>query len=345
MKALCFNGPRDIDYSSVPDPRVEDDDDIIVSMKACSICGSDLHIYHGHGYTTDTGYCVGHEAVGEVVEIGRGVRRHKIGDQVMLSGAVGCGACARCVAGDSRNCLNNRQQVYGVGIGLQGCQAEAIRVPAADFNAALIPEGLDEVQALMLTDSLPTAWFGAKNADIRPGASVAVVGLGPIGLMAVECAFLLGASRVFAIDPIAERQTVATSLGAVALAPDEAIETVRELTHGVMADSAIEVAGSELSVKLAMKLVRRSGTVSAIGGSGIGRFDFPWRGAFSRGLTLRMGTCSVAAHWPELIPLVQQRRLRPERFVTHSTSLADGAEAYRVFDGRLEGALKVVMRP
>jgi threonine dehydrogenase-like Zn-dependent dehydrogenase len=156
--------------------------DAIVRMDRCGICGSDLHIYQGHGFTEDLGYCVGHEAVGEVVEVGRGVRRLKAGDKVMLSAAVGCGSCANCLAGEINRCITGRAGCYGLSHNLEGCQAEAIRVPAADFNAAPIPEGLTADQALMLTDNLPTAWFGLRNAEVGPGDTVAVVGLGPIGL-------------------------------------------------------------------------------------------------------------------------------------------------------------------
>jgi threonine dehydrogenase-like Zn-dependent dehydrogenase len=196
MKALLYQGARDIRYESFPDPTPMSELDAIVRMDRCGICGSDLHIYQGHGFTEDLGYCVGHEAVGEVVEVGRGVRRLKAGDKVMLSAAVGCGSCADCLAGEINRCITGRAGCYGLSHNLEGCQAEAIRVPAADFNAAPIPEGLTADQALMLTDNLPTAWFGLRNAEVGPGDTVVVVGLGPIGLMAVEGAFVLGAARV-----------------------------------------------------------------------------------------------------------------------------------------------------
>src|SRR5204863_7757046 len=133
-------------------------------------------------------FCVGHEAVGEVVEVGRGVTRHKVGDVVMLPAAVGCGMCRSCLAGVVHNCENNASACYGLSSVLQGVQAEYFRVPAADMNAVAIPDGVSQEQALMLTDAMATAWFGARNADIVPGSSVAVIGLGPIGLMAVDSA-------------------------------------------------------------------------------------------------------------------------------------------------------------
>jgi 2-desacetyl-2-hydroxyethyl bacteriochlorophyllide A dehydrogenase len=343
MKALCYFGARHIRYDSMADPDLHDERDILVKMDRCGICGSDLHIYQGHGFTEDLGYCVGHEAVGEVVEIGRGVHRVKVGDKVMISAAVGCGACAPCLAGDVNHCRNNAMQCYGLSSRLQGCQAEAIRVPAGDFNVATIPEGLTADQALMLTDNLPTAWFGCKNAGIRPGQTVVVVGLGPIGLMAVEGAFVLGASRVFAVDLVPERRAIAESLGAIALDASEAVAAIAEATQGRMADCAVEAVGADATINLAIKVVGRAGTVSVIGVNQTRRFAFDMAVAFVKGLTFRIGTCSVQAHWPELVPLIQQGRLRPERFITHEMPLSDGAEAYRLFDARQAGALKMVM--
>src|SRR5580658_879169 len=214
MKALLYQGPRNIVCESFDDPKLADERDAIVKMTRCGICGSDLHIYHGQGFSPDLGFCVGHEAVGEVVEVGRGVKQLKVGQSVMLSAAVGCGACGPCLAGNVNQCRNGMAGCYGLSHRLEGCQAEYIRVPAADYNAAAIPEGLSEDQALMLTDNLPTAWFGLKGARIEPGETVAVVGLGPIGLMAVEGAFVLGAAQVFAIDLVPERRAIAASLGA-----------------------------------------------------------------------------------------------------------------------------------
>ncbi|MEI9993491.1 MAG: alcohol dehydrogenase family protein [Rhizomicrobium sp.] len=343
MKALLYQGPRDIRYGSLDDPRIEEERDAIVKMERCGICGSDLHIYHGQGFSPDLGFCVGHEAVGEVVEVGRGVKRLKPGDKVMISAAVGCGACVHCLAGDLNRCLNNALQCYGLSARLQGCQAEAIRVPAADFNAWTIPEGLTADQALMLTDNLPTAWFGCRNAEIAPGKTVVVVGLGPIGLMAVESAFVMGASQVFAVDLVAERRERAAALGATALHPDTAPAAILEATKGRMADCAVECVGADATINIAMNLVGRSGTVSVIGVNQTRKFDFPMALAFFKGLTFRIGTCSVPEHWPALIPLIRQGRLHPEKFISHTMPLAEGAEAYRLFDARLAGALKMVM--
>ena len=345
MKALTYHAARDIRHEAMADPRLESERDAIVQMTGCSICGSDLHIYHGHGFSEDIGFCVGHEAVGEVVEVGRAVTRIKVGDKVLMPAAVGCGACRSCLGGNVANCEFGAGACYGLSAKLQGVQAELLRVPAADMNAVLIPEGISEDQALMLTDAMATAWYGARRADIKPGSSVGVIGLGPIGLMAVEAAFVMGAHVVYAVDPIAERRALAAAAGAVALHPAEALETIREGTRGRKLECVIEVVGSDATVDLALRLVARRGTVSVIGVQQSRRYAFPLERAFAAGLTFRAGTCSVPEELPALFPLVQSGRLRPEQYITHRMPLSDGAEAYRLFDAREAGALKMVLVP
>ena len=343
MKALRYHGARDIRHEAMDDPVLLSERDAIVKMDACSICGSDLHIYHGHGFSDDLGFCVGHEAVGEVVEVGRAVNRVRVGDKVMMPAAVGCGACRPCLAGNVLACDNNLGACYGLSAQLQGTQSEWFRVPAADMNTVRIPDGISTEQALMMTDALATAWFGARQADIRPGASVGVIGLGPIGLMAVQSAFVMGAHVVYAIDPVVERRALAGEAGASALHPDEAIEGIREATGGRKLDCVIEVVGSDATVDLALRLVRRRGTVSVIGVQQSRRFAFPLERAFAAGLTFRIGTCSVPEELPVLFPLVQSGRLTPERYISHRMPLSQGAEAYRLFDERAHGALKMVL--
>lgn len=343
MRALCYFAPRDIRCDTVPDAGIAAPGDAIVRVTSCGICGSDLHIYHGQGFSADTGYCVGHEAIGEVVEIGAAVTRLHAGQRVMISAAVGCGACAPCLAGHVTRCANNAMQCYGLSHALEGCQAEAVRVPHADFNAAPIPEGVSADQALLLTDNLATAWFGCINAGIGPGSVVAVVGLGPIGLMAVEAAFVLGAARVFAVDFVAERLQFAAGLGAEPLHAATAAEEVQAATAGRMVDCVVEAVGADASINGALKLAGRGATVSVIGVNQTRSFEFPMALSFYMGLTFRIGMCSVQDTWPALVPLLQAGRLKPERFITHRLALADGAEAYRLFDAREDGVLKTVL--
>ena len=345
MKALRYYGAQDIRYETMDDPAPQSDHDAIIKVEACSICGSDLHIYHGHGFSDDAGFCVGHEAVGEVVETGRGVSRLKVGDKVMIPASVGCGSCRPCLAGNVNLCEFKLAACYGLSSKLQGSQAEAVRVPQADFNTVSIPEGVSAEQALLMTDALATAWFGARSADIVPGSSVAVVGLGPIGLMAVDSAYVMGAHVVYAIDPVAERRKIAEQAGAIALHPAEAVDAVREATKGRKLDCAIEVVGRDETVDLALRLVRSRGTVSVIGVQQSRRYAFPLERFFAAGLTFRAGTCSVPEELPALFPLVQSGRLKPEKYISHRLPLSEGAQAYRLFDTRVPGALKMMLTP
>jgi threonine dehydrogenase-like Zn-dependent dehydrogenase len=216
-------------------------------------------------------------------------------------------------------------------------------VPHADQNAAIIPEGLSSDQALMLTDNLPTAYLGALNADIRPGGTVAVVGLGPIGLMAVEIAFVLGASRVFAVDLVPERRAMAERLGATSLPPGDERAVLKELTRGRLADSVVEAVGADATLKLALALAGKQGTVSTIGVNQTKQFPFPMALAFNKGLTFRTSLCSVVRHWAELVPMVRSGRLKPEQFISHRMALSDGAHAYALFNDRRDGAMKMVL--
>lgn len=342
MKGLAFHGAGDVRYGDLADPEPTESTDVVVRMKLCSICGSDLHIYHGGLAPPRRLFGIGHEAIGEVVEVGRGVKRLKLGDQVLLPGSTGCGQCKYCAVGLVNSCERGGMRVYGIGRELEGCQAEAILVPNGDFNAMVIPEGVSDEQALLLTDSLPTAYTGCVNADVSPGKSVVIVGLGPIGLNAVECAFALGAECVYGVDPLPARREAARALGALPLDPSTALDAITEATGGRMLDAAVEVVGSATTTALAIDLVGKQGTVSVIG-AGLVSFEFPIQTVFRKSITFRASICSVQQHLPALVSLVQQGRLRPERVISHRMRLADGADAYRKFDKREDGALKMVL--
>lgn len=239
----------------------------------------------------------------------------------------------------------NAMGCYGLSHQLQGCQAEAVRVPMGDFNLRGIPEELDAEQALMLTDNLPTAHVGCQRADVVPGSDVAVVGLGPIGLMAVEIVQVMGAGRVFALDLVPERRERAEKLGAIPVDPATAGEAIMEATKGRMLSSVVERVGADSSLSLAIQLGVVRGTVSSIGVNGNMKFPMPIPLILSKGLTFRMALCSVQSHWDELIPLIRTGRLPPEQFISHRLSLSEGAEAYRLFDAKEDGEMKMVFSP
>ncbi|MFW2831691.1 alcohol dehydrogenase catalytic domain-containing protein [Sphingomonas sp. ID0503] len=349
MRGIVFHGTGDVRCENIDDAQIADDHDILVQTKLCGICGSDLHVYHneasdiGIGGGKDT-FCIGHEAVGEVVEVGKGVVDLAVGDQVMLAAMTGCGACRWCLLGESKRCKRGFK-VYGFGGELGGCQAEAIRVPAGDFNAARIPDGVSNEQAILLTDNLATAYGALLGAEVRAGKSVAVVGLGPIGLMAVELALVMGASVAYAIDPVAERKAWAEKLGAIPVDGTDVAEQIREATQGLMVDCVIEAVGRDAAMTTAISLVGVQGFVSALGVNTSMDFRIPFK-AFAEGVTIR-GNFITEVHkfWPALVPMLQQKRIRPEQFITERVSLDKGPEAYAKFDRREGGTLKALLLP
>jgi 2-desacetyl-2-hydroxyethyl bacteriochlorophyllide A dehydrogenase len=345
IRALTFHGKGDVRYESQPDPTPPDAHGAVLRVERAAICGSDLHLYHADLPVTDVGFAIGHEFVGEVVEVGSAVREFKAGDRVLCAGVIGCGLCNSCRAGRVVRCERRQTRVFGMNGALPGGQAEAVAVPGADHAFKKIPEGVNVEQAVLLTDILPTAYYGALQADIRPGHTVAVIGLGPVGLLAVECARLFGPARVLAIDRIPERLKQAEALGAEPVHVDKALETAMAANGGMGPDSVIEAVGADASIQLALAMCRVAGTVSVIGVSLNLAFPFPMPLALMKDLTFRIGICPVPELWDALVPLVQAGRIRPERVFTHRLALSKGTEAYQIFDEKRDGVLKVLLDP
>jgi threonine dehydrogenase-like Zn-dependent dehydrogenase len=339
MKAIVLHGPGDVRVESVPDPRLAD-------ARAASICGSDLHLYHGT-VPTVPGTVIGHECVGVVEDVGREVRRFKTGDRVLVPGVIGCGDCAPCRAGYVVGCLNVFHKVYGISPELPGAQAEALHVPHADANLIPSPSDLSDEQLLFLSDILPTGYYAAENADIRPGQTIAVVGCGPVGLFAVMGAQLFGPARVLAIDRVAHRLEMARKLGAtpVDAAGQDVRSAVLEATDGRGADAVIEAVGAVETVQLAIDLVRIGGVVSVVGVVLQPDFPFPMGTAFMKDLTFRVGLVNVPRFFPTLLALVRGGRLDPTLLISHRLPLAEGRRAYEMFDRKEDGCLKVSLTP
>ena len=343
MKALTYNGPFDVRYESVPDAVCPGERGALVRVRAAGICGSDLHIYEGHGFSPTLGYCVGHEAIGEVIEVGSAVERFRVGDGVLLPASVGCGRCDSCRMGVVVGCTNPGEGgCYGLGHALGGCQAEAVAVPAADMNLVAIPGGMSDDTALMLTDNLPTARYGARMARVAPGDVVAVVGLGPVGQMAVASAFVMGASRVLAVDLLEDRRKRAVALGAEGVGGN-ALEEVFVLTAGRGADAVIEAVGADATINLAAALAGRSGRVSVVGVNQNPEFTFDMRFAQLKCLEFTIGLCSIQRELPALLALVGSGRLDPGAVVTHRVPLSEGPDAYAMFHSRDDDVCKVVL--
>src|SRR5580704_19172793 len=345
MRAAVLDGPRAVSVHDVPDPVLPGPEGVIVAVEHTAICGSDLHLYHDA--PTGSGIRLGHEAIGTVAEAGGHVRNVARGDRVLVSGVIGCGTCGPCLAGQPNVCLNDKAAAFGTVPDLPGGQAEAMAVPFADVFALRIPENVADEEAVLLTDILPTGDLGALRASIRPGATVAVIGLGPVGIMALQCAALFGPARILAVDQVPERLARAERLGAEPIdarrAP--AVAQVMEATGGRGADSVIEAVGADATVLDAVSCARSGGTVSIVGVNLTMALPFPMGLVFLKSLTVRAIFAPVPGTWPALVPLVQSGHFSLAETFTHHMGLSQASEAYQLFDGRGDGVLKVLLDP
>ena len=264
MKALCWHGKKDIRYDTVPDPKIEEPRDAIVKMTSCAICGSDLHLFGGFIPGMESGDIMGHEFMGEVVEVGKDNKKLKVGDRVVVPFTICCGECEQCKRGNWSVCeRSNRNKkladtMFGhspAGLfgythltgGYAGGQAEYIRVPFADVAPVKIPDGLTDEQVLFLGDIFPTGWQAAVQCDIQPDDTVAVWGAGPVGQFAMRSALLLGAKQVIAIDRVPERLSMAKAGGAIPINFDDesVLDRLKELTGGKGPEKCIDSVGME----------------------------------------------------------------------------------------------------
>jgi threonine dehydrogenase-like Zn-dependent dehydrogenase len=264
MKAITWHGKGDMRCDTVPDPTIEDGRDAIIKVSSCAICGSDLHLMDGMIPTMERGDIVGHECMGEVVEVGKDNKKLKVGDRVVVPFTIACGECFFCRKGFFSGCeRSNRnakmaEKLWGhspAGLfgyshllgGYAGGQAEYVRVPYADVGPIKVPSHLTDEQVLFLSDIFPTGYMGAEFCNIQGGETIAVWGCGPVGQMAIRSAFLLGAERVIAIDTVPERLAMARAAGAHTLDFHEVdvYDAIQELTNGRGADACIDAVGTE----------------------------------------------------------------------------------------------------
>jgi len=341
MRAVVVDGPRSVRVETRPDPALPGPDGAIIAVTAAGICGSDLHFYEGD-YPLAESVALGHEAVGTVVEAGPQVRTVKVGDLVMVSSVAGCGACPGCATRDPVTCSAGLR-IFGSGV-LGGAQADRLAVPAADFQLLRIPDGISTEQAVLLTDNLATGWAAAQRADIPFGGTVAVIGLGAVGLCALQSAFTHGAATVFAVDRVQGRLARAATWGATPIrAP--AAEAILAATGGRGADSVIDAVATDASLTDAIGAVRAGGTVSVVGLHDLQPFPLPALPCLLRSITLRMTTAPVQRTWPQLVPLLASGRLDLDGIFTTRMSLADAAAGYAVAESRSGEHVKVLLTP
>ena len=344
MRAVTFQAPGEVLVQDVPEPQLSDPGDAIVRVEASGICGSDLHIYHGR-VPVEQGFTIGHEFVGTVLAAGPDVERVAVGDRVLGCFHTACATCVACVRGDYHRCRRGRTFGHGSKLGdLQGAQAEQLLVPRANLTLRRVPDGMSTEVALFAGDVMGTGYHAIVHAGTRAGDDVVVLGLGPVGLCAVQAARAAGAARVFAIDTVEERLGMARSFGAtpIHLTEEDPKRVVRGATEGMGADVVVDAVGDPGPLELAISLARDAGTVSGIGAYA-GRGEVPLGLAWLKGLTIRVGLANVIAHVDRVLALMSAGVLDPSPLVTHHMPLDQAADAYALYDRR--EALKIVLTP
>ena len=344
MKAITFQAPGEVRLEERPDPEPADAGDAVVRVEASGFCGSDLHIYHGR-VEIEPGFVIGHEFVGTVLGVGDGVTSVAEGDRVLGCYCTACGECFFCKRGDFHKCDSGRVFGHGATLGsLQGAQAEQVLVPNADLTLRKVPDGISDDVAIFAGDVMGTGYHAVDALDLEPGASVAVLGLGPVGLCAVQAARAAGAETVIAIDTVPERLEMARTFGAmpVHLTEEDARGTVKEATEKRGVDGAIDAVGHPEALELACRLARKAGTVSATGVY-TERIELHMGIVWIKALTLKSGHANVIKHVDPVLELIAAGDLDPSPLVTHHMKLEEAPDAYEVYDRR--EALKIVLTP
>ena len=394
MKAVVWHGTEDVRVDEVPDPTIQQPTDAIVRITSTAICGSDLHLYKVLSMYMEEGDILGHEPMGVVEEVGSEVTNIRPGDRVVLPFNIACGHCFMCEHQLQSQCETTQVREHGKGAALfgytklygqvAGGQAEYLRVPQAQYGPIKVPDGPADERFLYLSDVLPTAWQAVKYADTPRGGTLAVYGLGPIGLFSVRVAKALGVERVIAVDLVPERLELARQAGAEIVEwtddGDPALEIV-DLTHGRGADSVIDAVGTEAhgapvqellqtlasrspkaiatrlmervgsdrtaALHTAISTVRRGGTLSIIGVYGGAATPMPLMELFDKQIQIRMGQANVKSWIDEIMPFVSDDAdpLGTESFATHRLPLDDAPGAYDLFQKKEDGAIKIVLKP
>ena len=387
MKALCWEGKHEIAVRTVRDPSILNPHDAVIKVTTAAICGSDLHLYDGYIPTMEKGDIMGHETMGEVMEVGPAVKKVKVGDRIVIPFDIACGSCHYCGNHQYSFCDNTNpnsaladtfydhgaaalfgySHIYG---GYAGGQAEFIRVPFVDTNSLVVPQGLADEKVLFLSDIFPTGYMAADNAEIKPGDTVAIWGAGPVGLMAIKSAFLLGAERVIAIDHYEGRLKRAAEIGAHPVNFDEVdsiLEELNYLTGGRGPDSCIDAVGLEAhghtltanvdkfkaavglatdrpdALRQAIQSCKKGGVVSIPGVYG-GLLDkIPFGAAFGKGLTMKMGQTHTQAYMKPLLERIMKDEIDPSFVISHRIRIDEGPGAYQMFADQKDECIKVVI--
>lgn len=391
MKAVTWQGKRKLEVKDVAYPEVVEPNDAVVDITSTAICGSDLHLYEVMGPFIDKGSVLGHEAMGVVTQVGPEVYDVEVGDRVVIACQIACGACFMCRRGLQSQCETTQNRDTGFGGSLfgytqlygnvPGLQAQAARVPIADYTLIKVGPELPDDRYLFLSDILPTAWQGVQYADVPDGGTLAVLGLGPVGQLAARIGKHLG-HRVLAADLVEERRAMAERHGVETFdANEDLVHNMRQATHGRGPDSVIDAVGTEAhgdfvasvaqaagnllpdriaqlliskagidstaAMHTAIDLVRRGGTISFTGAYTGAVDPFPMQKVWDKELTLKNGAVNVRRWLNDLLPLVEDPSdpLGLDDLVTHHGSLSDAPRLYSDFQDKKDGCIKVVLNP
>lgn len=393
MKAVVFHGIGDIRLDDVPEPTLQEPTDAIVRLTASAICGTDLHFIRGTVSGLKPGQILGHEGVGIIEKLGPMVRNFSVGDRVIIPSTIGCGTCSYCREGYYAQCDNANPGGKRAGTaffggpeangGFPGLQAEKARVPWAHVNLVRLPDAISDDQAILMSDILPTGWFGADLANIEEGHTVAIFGCGPVGQFAIAAARVMGA-RVIAIDHVQDRLDMARRQGAesVDFSQEDPVATILELTGGIGADRAIDAVGVDAqhgghdhdgegkkelekiapdaitqgdqwragdaptqALDWAVDALCKAGQLAIIGVYPPTDRVFPIGKAMNKNLTVRMGNCNHRRYYATLIDLVLSGTIDPVEILTQVEPMQGAIEAYEAFDKRQPGWIKVELKP
>lgn len=376
MKALTYQGIKDVKVKNVKDPTIEKDDDIIVKVTSTAICGSDLHLLHGMIPNTPKDYVLGHETMGIVEEVGKEVTKLKKGDRIIVPFPISCGHCWYCEHDLWSQCDNSNPNgevgaIFGYSNtlgGYEGGQAEFLRVPYANVGPVIVPEELTDEDVLFLTDILPTSYWGVENGNVKHGDTVVILGCGPVGLLSQKWAAYMGAKRIIAVDHVDYRLRHANKFNGVETVNlkdhDNVGEYIKEITNGG-ADVVVDCVGmdgkmtmvekvetllklqggSKSAIEIATQAVRKGGTVSLVGVYGARYNAFPLGDFFSRNITLKMGQCPVHSYVDPILKLIKENKFDAKDIITHRLSLDKAEYGYKIFDEKDDECIKVILKP
>jgi threonine dehydrogenase-like Zn-dependent dehydrogenase len=389
MKALVYDGPGKIEFREHPTPKLQADTDIVMRISRSTICGTDAHIIKGGVPTVKPGTVLGHEATGVVTEVGSAVQNVAPGDRILAVCVSACGYCRFCTSRLYGQCLHGG---WALGNTIDGVQAEYARIPYAHTNMVPIPPGVSDEQALMVSDILPTAWFGARLAEVGSGDVVLVLGAGPVGQLAVLSARMQGAGRVLIVDGNADRLETARLQNAetIDFNAEDPVKIVAELTGGIGPDRVIDAVGVDAqhahagpagrkaakqevenrqeqkalapeinpqgedwhpgdapsqALRWAVECLAKAGTLSIIGVYPQTAKSFPIGEAMNKNLTIKMGNCNHRKYIPMLVDMVRSGEVEPAEILTQHEPLGSAIDAYKAFDERRPGWLKVKLEP